>query len=241
MSARRCAAPRSYVSLPSEVLPEFREYERFSTTTADAYLAPRLAAYLGRLGGADRSESGGPPLAMQSSGGVTSVTTVSDAAGCVLSGPAGASSARLTWAPSAVTRTYSPSTWAVRARMAPILWQAQTTTETVVQAFHKTPHGRRPHRQRGGGSIAWADAGGALRVGPHSAGAEPGPPPTTWAAMTRGDRRQPLPRLPRRRHGLGGEVVLRRELSEKALAALGESLAEASDGRRPCALRVTRE
>src|SRR5215208_411385 len=88
--ALREALPEVYVSLSSEVLPEFREYERFSTTTADAYLAPKLAAYLGRL--AERvDESGGPPpLVMQSSGGVTSVEdAISDAAGCVLSGPAG--------------------------------------------------------------------------------------------------------------------------------------------------------
>ena len=66
--ALREALPDVYVSLSSEVLPEFREYERFSTTTADAYLAPKLAAYLGRL--AERvDESGGPPpLIMQSSG-----------------------------------------------------------------------------------------------------------------------------------------------------------------------------
>ncbi|MBA3701859.1 MAG: hydantoinase/oxoprolinase family protein, partial [Rubrobacteraceae bacterium] len=48
--ALREALPEMHVSLSSEVLPEFREYERFSTTAADAYLAPRLAAYLGNLG-----------------------------------------------------------------------------------------------------------------------------------------------------------------------------------------------
>ena len=53
--ALREALPDLHVSLSSEVLPEFREYERFSTTAADAYLAPKLAAYLGNLGGkADR-------------------------------------------------------------------------------------------------------------------------------------------------------------------------------------------
>src|SRR5215217_5604685 len=62
-----------HVSLSSEVLPEFREYERFSTTVADAYLAPRLAAYLERLAGA-AEEAGVPaPLVMQSSGGVLDV------------------------------------------------------------------------------------------------------------------------------------------------------------------------
>src|SRR3712207_5626456 len=88
--ALREALPDLHVSLSSEVLPEFREYERFSTTAADAYLAPKLAAYLANLAG--KAEKGGvpPPLIMQSSGGVVRVDdAISDAAGCVLSGPAG--------------------------------------------------------------------------------------------------------------------------------------------------------
>jgi len=77
----------------------------------------------------------------------------------------------------------------------------------------------------GGGSIAWADAGGALRVGPHSAGAEPGPaaygmggeePAVTDANLFLGYLRDGAE--------LGGEVVLQRELSEKALNSLGEKL-----------------
>jgi N-methylhydantoinase A len=77
----------------------------------------------------------------------------------------------------------------------------------------------------GGGSIAWADAGGALRVGPHSAGAEPGPaaydaggedPTVTDANLFLGYLAD--------RATLGGEVVLRRELSEQALSSLGEAL-----------------
>ncbi len=88
--ALREALPKLHVSLSSEVLPEFREYERFSTTAADAYLAPRLAAYFSNL--AEKAvEAGVPgPLIMQSSGGVVPVDdAISDAAGCVLSGPAG--------------------------------------------------------------------------------------------------------------------------------------------------------
>jgi N-methylhydantoinase A len=77
----------------------------------------------------------------------------------------------------------------------------------------------------GGGSIAWADAGGALRVGPHSAGAEPGPaaygqggeePTVTDANLFLGYLADEAT--------LGGEVVLQRELSEKALSSLGEKL-----------------
>src|SRR5215204_4873159 len=88
--ALREALPDVHVSLSSEVLPEFREYERFSTTAADAYLAPKLAAYLQNLAG--KAEEGGvpSPLIMQSSGGVVRVDdAIEDAAGCLLSGPAG--------------------------------------------------------------------------------------------------------------------------------------------------------
>ena len=88
--ALREALPGLHVSLSSEVLPEFREYERFSTTAADAYLAPRLAAYFSNL--AEKAEEAGVPgpLIMQSSGGVVPIDdAISDAAGCVLSGPAG--------------------------------------------------------------------------------------------------------------------------------------------------------
>jgi N-methylhydantoinase A len=116
--------------------------------------------------------------------------------------------------------------------VAPILsGEAQTTTETVVAGVPiKLPMVDVHTVSAGGGSIAWADAGGALRVGPHSAGADPGPaaygtggeePAVTDANLYLGyldDGTQ-----------LGGEVVLQRELSEKALAALGEELGLAAE------------
>ena len=104
--ALRDALPGVHVSLSSEVLPEFREYERFSTTAADAYLAPRLEAYFSNL--AEKAEEAGVPgpLIMQSSGGVVPVEdAISDAAGCVLSGPAGGSSGLPTSGRRAATAT----------------------------------------------------------------------------------------------------------------------------------------
>jgi N-methylhydantoinase A len=228
--ALREALPDVHVSLSSEVLPEFREYERFSTTTADAYLAPKLAAYLKNLAG-KIEEAGAPsPLVMQSSGGVVRVTdAIADAAGCVLSGPAGG----------VVGAAYIGGLGGYRdlltfdmggtsTDVAPVVdGEAQTTTETVIAGVPiKLPMVDVHTVSAGGGSIAWADAGGALRVGPHSAGAEPGPaaydaggeePTVTDANLFLGylaDRAE-----------LGGEVVLKRELSEKALGALGEKLA----------------
>src|SRR5207247_7984330 len=79
--ALRRALPDVRISLSSEVLPEFREYERCSTTVANAYLAPALASYLERLEPR--------PLVMQSSGGAADVGgAVERPAACVLSGPA---------------------------------------------------------------------------------------------------------------------------------------------------------
>jgi N-methylhydantoinase A len=233
--ALRGALPNVHVSLSSEVLPEFREYERFSTTTADAYLAPKLAAYLENL--AERvDEAGSPaPLIMQSSGGVTGIEdAIADAAGCVLSGPAGGVvGAAYVGSLGGYKDLLTFDMGGTSTDVAPILsGEAQTTTETVVAGVPiKLPMVDVHTVSAGGGSIAWADAGGALRVGPHSAGAEPGP-----AAYDRGGEEPAVTDanlfLGYLADGteLGGEVVLQRGLSEKALAALGEKLGlEAED------------
>ncbi|HEX2729342.1 MAG TPA: hydantoinase/oxoprolinase family protein [Rubrobacteraceae bacterium] len=225
----REALPKTHVSLSSEVLPEFREYERFSTTAADAYLAPRLAAYLKNLAG--RAEGAGvpAPLIMQSSGGVVRVEdAIADAAGCVLSGPAGGVvGAAYVGSLGGYENLLTFDMGGTSTDVAPIIeGEAQTTTETVVAGVPiKLPMVDVHTVSAGGGSIAWADAGGALRVGPHSAGAEPGPaaydkggeePAVTDANLFLGYLTDGAE--------LGGEVALRRELSEKALAALGEKL-----------------
>ena len=227
--ALREALPDVHVSLSSEVLPEFREYERFSTTAADAYLAPKLAAYLANLAG--KAEKGGvpPPLIMQSSGGVVRVDdAISDAAGCVLSGPAGGVvGAAYVGSLGGYKDLLTFDMGGTSTDVAPIIGgEAQTTTETVVAGVPiKLPMVDVHTVSAGGGSIAWADAGGALRVGPHSAGAEPGPagygkggeePAVTDANLFLGYLRDGAE--------LGGEVVLQRELSEKALGDLGGKL-----------------
>jgi N-methylhydantoinase A len=227
--ALREAMPEMHVSLSSEVLPEFREYERFSTTAADAYLAPKLSAYLKNLAG-KAEEAGVPaPLIMQSSGGVVRVEdAISDAAGCVLSGPAGGVvGAAYVGSLGGYEDLLTFDMGGTSTDVAPIIsGEAQTTTETVVAGVPiKLPMVDVHTVSAGGGSIAWADAGGALRVGPHSAGAEPGPaaydksgdePAVTDANLFLGYLNDGAE--------LGGEVVLRRDLSEKALAALGEQL-----------------
>ncbi|HEV2093808.1 MAG TPA: hydantoinase/oxoprolinase family protein [Rubrobacter sp.] len=227
--ALREAMPEVHVSLSSEVLPEFREYERFSTTAADAYLGPKLAVYLKNL--ADKAaEAGVPaPLIMQSSGGVVPVEdAAADAAGCVLSGPAGGVvGAAHVGSLGGYEDLLTFDMGGTSTDVAPIIGgEAQTTTETVVAGVPiKLPMVDVHTVSAGGGSVAWADAGGALRVGPHSAGAEPGPagygkggeePTVTDANISLGYLA----------HGarLGGEVVLDRELSEGALSSLGARL-----------------
>jgi len=234
------------VSLSSEVLPEFREYERFSTTVADAYLTPRLAAYLERLAGEATAQGLPAPLVMQSSGGVTEVgTAAAHAASCVLSGPAGgvvgaAYVAGLSGYHDCLTFDMGGTSTDV----APVLGgTVQTTTESVVAGVPiKLPMVDVHSVSAGGGSTAWVDEGGALRVGPRSAGADPGP-----AAYGRGGEEPTVTdanlflgyladgaelggsggpgRLGQRTGSPPGNgITLARELAERALAKVGERL-----------------
>jgi len=227
--ALRAALPGVHVALSSEVLPEFREYERCATTVADSYLTPRLAAYLTSL--AERVGALGlpEPLVMQSSGGVTGVReAAAHAAGCVLSGPAGgvvgaAWVAGLSGDRDLLTFDMGGTSTDV----APVLGGGvRTTTESVVAGVPiKLPMVDVHSVSAGGGSIAWVDDGGALRVGPRSAGADPGP-----AAYGRGGAEPTVTDadlwLGYLADGaeLGGEVRLRRDLAGRALAGIGGRL-----------------
>src|SRR5215204_1987732 len=221
--------PDVHVSLSSEVLPEFREYERFSTTAADAYLGPKLAAYLRNLD--EEVEGAGipAPLVMQSSGGVIELEVAArGAAAFVLSGPAGGVvGAAYVAKASGYQNLLTFDMGGTSSDVATILdGEALTTTEAAIAGVPiKLPMVDVHTVSAGGGSIAWVDAGGALRVGPHSAGADPGPaaygqggedPTVTDANLFLGYLQDGAT--------LGGEVTLRRGLSEKALASLGKRL-----------------
>jgi N-methylhydantoinase A len=224
--ALREALPGVHISLSSEVLPEFREYERCSTTVCNGYLAPRLGAYLERL--ADEVQALGlpDPLVMQSSGGAAEIeTAAAHAASCLLSGPAGgvvgaAWVAGLSGFHDLLTFDMGGTSTDV----APVLGgTVQTTTESVVAGVPvKLPMVDVHTVSAGGGSIAWVDAGGALRVGPSSAGADPGP-----AAYGRGGEEPTVTDanlyLGYLADGaeLGGEVRLDRRLAEAALGRVG--------------------
>ncbi|MGI8631432.1 MAG: hydantoinase/oxoprolinase family protein [Solirubrobacterales bacterium] len=178
-SALRSRLPELHVSASHEVLPRFREYERCSTTVIDAYLSPLLGRYLGALGDAAREADLPEPTVMRSSGGVATLDEASRAgAWSVLSGPAGgAVGARVL---------------AAAGERPDVVGVDMGGTSTDVCVVENGDVRRTAEREiagrvlqlpmidihtvgAGGGSIGWADAGGALRVGPRSAGADPGP------------------------------------------------------------------
>jgi N-methylhydantoinase A len=231
--------PGTLVVCSSEVLPQVREYERFATTVADAYLAPKLASYLDRL--AERAIGAGfpLPLVMQSSGGVTDLTgAASRAAGCVLSGPAagvvGATYvAGLSGAVDLLTFDMGGTSTDVAGVLAGQI--TMTTSSQVAGVPIMLPSVDVHSVSAGGGSIAWADSGAALRVGPRSAGADPGPacygrggsaPTVTDADLLLGHLGDGAV--------FGGRVRLSRDRAAQALSTLGEQLGmsalEVADG-----------
>ena len=171
--------PDLHVSASHEVLPRFREYERCSTTTIDAYLSPMLGRYLGRLGEATVAAGLPRPLVMQSSGGVAPAAEAARAgAWSVLSGPAGGAVgagllARLSGDGNALGFDMGGTSCDVcviedgRVRRTDSRQIGGRTIQLPMVDVHTVG--------AGGGSVGWRDRGGALRVGPRSAGAQPGP------------------------------------------------------------------
>ena len=171
--------PDVHVSLSHELVGTFREYERAATTEVDAALAPLLGAYLRRLG--EQADALGltRPAIMQSSGGLTDAEgAAAHAARTALSGPAGGVRGAVALAELAGERdvvcfdmggTSCDVCLIAGGRVA-------ETAEGVVAGRPLALAMLDIHTVgAGGGSIAWRDQGGALRVGPHSAGADPGP------------------------------------------------------------------
>jgi len=165
------------VSASHEVLAEFREYERTSTTAVDAYVRPAIDRYVGRL--VEKAHSAGipAPRIMQANGGIADPKTVREhAVTTTLSGPA----AGVVGAAATVTDTDALVTFDMGGTSSDVSLvrdgQAERTTDAEIAGIPiRTPMVDVNTVGAGGGSIAWVDAGGALRVGPQSAGATPGP------------------------------------------------------------------
>ena len=224
---RRLGVP---VSASSEVVAEFREYERFSTAVLNAFLSPEVARYMGSL--ADRATRAGfigEISVMRSSGGLVSLDHASAfPASILLSGPAGgvvaaAALGELMGCDTLISFDMggtSTDVCRVRQGRPEVTYNREVAGHACLMpsvAVHTVG--------AGGGSVAWADPGGALRVGPRSAGADPGPAcygrGGTEATVT--DANVVLGRLePRAR--LAGTLALRADLAMGAFERLGSQL-----------------
>jgi N-methylhydantoinase A len=212
--------PDARIVASHEVAPEFREYERASTTAIDAYLGPTLAGYLDALA-ASCTEAGLPePLVMRSSGGVATVAeAAAHPAFALLSGPAaGVVGAAIAAESAGLVNAISLDMGGTSTDVALIRnGKAERAAEREVGGFPvRLPSVDLQTVGAGGGSIAWIDQGGALRIGPQSAGAEPGP-----ACYGKGGTRPTvtdanllLGRLPER---LAAGLSLDRDAAERAL------------------------
>ena len=224
--ARRLQDAGFFVSASSSVLPEFREYERTSTTVVNAYVSPVLERYLTRLE-EQLPAAAGPLRIMQSNGGLISTQTAKAAAArTVLSGPAaGVVGAAYMAGISGYVDAISFDMGGTSTDVSLVAGRMRETTETVIAgAPIRLPMLDIHTVGAGGGSIARLDAGGALRVGPESAGADPGP-----ACYGKGDQvtvtdaQLVLGRLDAR-HFLGGRMVLDEWRARDRLADLARKM-----------------
>jgi len=222
--------PGVHVSLSSELVGTFREYERTATTVLDAALSPLLASYLRALANDARTLGLCEPQIMQSSGGLTDTEHASaHAALTVLSGPAGGVGGALALAELAGARDVLCFDMGGTSCDVCVIEEshvAETAERTLAGRPLALPALDINTVGAGGGSIAWRDAGGALRVGPASAGAQPGPacyghgggePTVTDANLLLGRLLEDAP--------LAGGVTLDRDAAERAIARLARELA----------------
>jgi N-methylhydantoinase A len=224
------AVPGVHVSTSHETAGVFREYERCATTVVDAALSPLLRGYLERLTERARGAGLPEPEVMLSSGGTASAALAArHASWTVLSGPAGG----------AVGAARMARSDAVGLDMG----GTSCDVSLIVGGSAAVSSGREVGGRAlalpmvdvhtvgaGGGSIAWRDSGGALRVGPRSAGADPGPacygrggeePTVTDANLLIGHLAEHSP--------LAGGVRLDRAAAERAVAGLAEELGLAAE------------
>lgn len=174
--------PEAYISLSSEVIPEFREYERFTTTALNAYIGPKVAGYIANLADSMAAEGMKAKLhLMQSAGGVATAEGASTRpVHLVMSGPVGG---------------VMGATWCARCAGHENILTLDVGGTSADIAVLRGLESRKKHLLdtkigeyaamvpmldirtigAGGGSVAYVDEGGFFRVGPRSAGAEPGP------------------------------------------------------------------
>ena len=237
--ALRDALPDVAVVSSHEVLPVFREYERTSTTTAEAYLRPRVSSYIARTQAAAKARGVQSLRIMTSSGGTLEPEQATRrAASLALSGPAGGVvGAGLVGAAVGVRDLLTLDMGGTSADASLVTGGVALTegAESIAGVSLALPAILIETVSAGGGSIASVDEGGALRVGPRSAGAEPGPacygrggtePTVTDACLVLGWLDADYP--------LADAVRLDRAAAERALS--GGELARAFGDRDICGL-----
>lgn len=217
--------PDAYVCTSSEVVNTIREYERFSTVAMNAYIGPRTSTYLKQLQGRLRDNGLRAQVRiMQSNGGISTVeNSIARPVGLLLSGPAGGViGARATGQACGVADVITIDIGGTSADISVIRGGAlsiKNSRDTQVALLPVlVPMLDIDAIGAGGGSIAYVDPGGAFRVGPRSAGADPGP-----ACYGRGgdeptvtDAQVVLGRLDPDRF-LGGDLSIDRDLAAKAI------------------------
>ena len=222
--ARALRAEGWAVSASHEVLPEYREFERWSTTVVNAYVTPLIDRYLATLeAGVGRRRLS----VMQSNGGsISAAAARAQAVRTVLSGPAGGVvGARAVAGAAGFDRTISFDMGGTSTDVSLIDNDIATTTDSTVGDFPiRLPVIDIHTVGAGGGSIAYVDSGGALRVGPRSAGSQPGP--VCYGAgteLTVTDANLLLGRLDPQWF-LGGRMALDVERTRRVAASLAKSL-----------------
>ncbi|MEA2296718.1 MAG: hypothetical protein QOE86_4357 [Solirubrobacteraceae bacterium] len=235
----RDVMPDAYVCTSHEVVPQFREFERFTTTAINAFVGPKVKRYIQKLDREIRAAGVGSALhVMQSNGGTATAEVASERpVTLLLSGPVGGVMGGI-W--SAERDRRHLATLDVGGTSADIgivtedgLVEARSRDTWIAGYPVMVPMIDIETIGAGGGSVAYIDRAGALHVGPRSAGSQPGP-----AAYQRGgieptvtDANVVLGRLPQ---SLAGGLELSRELAENAIEpvaeALGLSVAETAAG-----------
>ncbi|SFF02212.1 hydantoinase/oxoprolinase family protein [Blastococcus tunisiensis] len=221
--------PTAVVSISSQVLREYREYERSVTTLVDAAVKPKVGAYVTNIRTRlDEIAPGVPFYVMKSNGGVLSATeVVHQPITTMLSGPAaGALGAALIAGTAGFDRVLTCDGGGTSTDVTVVIdgEPALTTEGSVGEYPSKIPMIDVVTVGAGGGSIAWLSPEGTLKVGPQSAGADPGPIcyPAGGDQPTVTDAHVVLGRIPP--HLLGGEIPLSADAARDGLQQLGAKL-----------------
>jgi 5-oxoprolinase (ATP-hydrolysing)/N-methylhydantoinase A len=235
--------PEAFLSVSSEVIPQYREYERFSTNGLNAFVGPKVARYVERFDQALRGMgvSTGIHLMTSAAGVATPEGAIQRPVNLLMSGPiagvvGGIWAGRVSGEPNVITLDVGGTSADIglaqdgKLRMKHLLDTKVGPYQAMIPMVDVDTIGA------GGGSIAYIDAGGIFRVGPRSAGADPGPaaydrggtePTATDALITLGWLRPEL--------FLGGRIALREDLARQAIdehigKPLGISTVEAAMG-----------